>query len=135
MAAERGGKYLHLNARSIPPFRCFFSRDPLLRLAISTPSGSRAGGLRHDRSRQPASRSPRPRNAAAPAWFAAGLGRPRPGHARGIVAGRDREATRRPATSSWSSRGIHHEAGDLVGRETISDLVSPSISHDAISGS
>ena len=39
MAPERGGKYLHLNARSIPPFRRFFSRYPLLRLAVSPPFG------------------------------------------------------------------------------------------------
>ena len=56
MAAERGGKYLHLNARSIPPFRCFFSRDPLLRLAVSTPS------RRLDRE---------PRDGSTYAWIAA----------------------------------------------------------------
>ena len=44
MAPERGGKYLHLNARSIPPFRRFFSRYPLLRSVLRSvwpSSGSR----------------------------------------------------------------------------------------------
>ena len=122
MAAERGGKYLHLNARSIPPFRCFFFHV--------TPSSVWPSARRLDR--EPAACVT---IASASECHRAGLVRRRPGHARGIIAGRDREATRRPATSSRSSRGIHHEAGDLIGHETISDLVSPSISHDAISGS
>ena len=44
MVAERGGKYLHLNARSIPPFRCFFHVTH-----SSVWPSARRGEVRHDR--------------------------------------------------------------------------------------
>jgi len=44
MVAERGGKYLHLNTCSIPPFRCFFHVTP-----SSVWPSARRGEVRHDR--------------------------------------------------------------------------------------
>ena len=125
MAAERGGKYLHLNARSIPPFRCFFSREPLLTIAWSH-DRLRHGRLRHDR--DPNTPNGPPRAARAEPAAAADPERDdgdRPGadlallHRRGSSLDVIEKPPRGLQHRRWSSRGIHHEAGDLAGRETL----------------